>query len=72
MCVQVLRVAGMPYSVAVWIDDHSPDRFTVYVDKTLITTQGAASLEGVLRKRLRCWQRLDASFVCRALRAITG
>jgi hypothetical protein len=71
MSVQVLRVSDMPYNVEVWVDD-SPDLFTVYIDKGLITERGATALEAVLRKHVVGWQRLDESFVYRTLRAITG
>jgi DNA-binding beta-propeller fold protein YncE len=71
MSVQVLRVSGMPYNTEVWVDD-SPDQFTVYIDKKLITARGAVSLQAVLRSTVRDWQRLDDSAVYRTLRAITG
>lgn len=71
MSVQVLRVSGMPFDVEVWVDD-SPELFTVYIDKKLITDRGAKHLERVLRTHVRGWQRLEESFVYRTLRAITG
>jgi hypothetical protein len=61
----------MPCNVDVWVDD-SPDRFTVYIDEKLITELGATSLEAVLRRHVKGWQRLDETFVYRTLRAITG
>jgi hypothetical protein len=71
MSVRVLRVSGMPCNVTVWVDD-GPDCFTVYIDKKLITRQGATFLQAVLRRHVTGWQRLDESFVYRTLRAITG
>ena len=71
MSVQVLRVSGMPYNVELWVDD-SPDCFTVYIDKELVTDRGARHLQATLRKHVVGWQRLDESFVYRTLRAITG
>ncbi len=71
MSVRVLCVSGMPCNVKLWVDDDL-DCFRVYIDKELITEQGALSLEAVLRKHVMGWQRLDESFVYRTLRAITG
>jgi len=71
MSVQVLRVSGMPCNVDIWVDD-DPGHFAVYIDKSLITQQGAASLQAILRSHRPRWQRLDESFVYRTLRAITG
>jgi hypothetical protein len=71
MCVQVLRVSGMPCNVDIWVDD-DPDYFAVYIDESLITERGAALLQAVLRAHRHRWQRLDDSFVYRTLRAITG
>lgn len=71
MCLQVLRVSGMPFNVEVWVDD-SPDCFTVYIDRQLITERGAAALERVLRANVTGWRRLDEETVFRTLRAVTG
>jgi hypothetical protein len=71
MSVQVLRVSGMPCKVELWVDD-APGRFTVYIDRELITERGAMHLEATLRRHVVGWQRLDESFVYRTLRAITG
>jgi hypothetical protein len=71
MSVQVLRVSGMPCKVELWVDD-APGRFTVYIDRELITERGALHLEATLRRHVVGWQRLDESFVYRTLRAITG
>ncbi|CAL9663518.1 hypothetical protein SUDANB1_07096 [Streptomyces sp. enrichment culture] len=71
MSVRVLRVSGMPCNVTVWVDD-GPACFTVYIDSTLITEQGATSLQAILRRHVIGWRRLDESFVHRTLRAITG
>lgn len=71
MTVQVLRVSGMPYNVELWVDD-APGQFTVYIDEGLVTERGASHLEATLRRHVVGWQRLDESFVHRALRAITG
>lgn len=71
MSVQVLRVSEMPCKVELWVDD-APGRFTVYIDKELITERGAMHLEATLRRHVVGWQRLDESFVYRTLRAITG
>jgi hypothetical protein len=71
MSVRVLPVTGMPYNVEIWLDD-SEDDFTIYIDRALITDRGAKHLEAVLRRHAVGWQRLDRSFVHRALRAITG
>lgn len=71
MSVQVLRVTEMPCNVEVWVDD-AVDCFTVYIDKGLITERGATHLQAVLRTHVKGWQRLDESFVYRALRTITG
>ncbi|MFE4420359.1 hypothetical protein [Streptomyces sp. NPDC056817] len=61
----------MPFNVEIWVDD-DPGRFTIYIDKKLITERGATTLEGVLRKHIRGWQRVDEGLVYRVLRAITG
>ncbi|MEV6737948.1 hypothetical protein AB0N14_13835 [Streptomyces sp. NPDC051104] len=61
----------MPHNVKVWVDD-DPDCFRVYIDKELITDQGARALEAVLQRHVKGWRRLDESFVHRTLRAITG
>ncbi|MFI6491283.1 hypothetical protein [Streptomyces sp. NPDC050564] len=61
----------MPYGVEIWLDD-SEGEFTIYVDRALITDRGAKHLQAVLRRHAVGWQRLDHSFVHRALRAITG
>ncbi|MEU8902110.1 hypothetical protein [Streptomyces mirabilis] len=71
MSVQVLRVSGMPCKVELWVDD-APGRFTVYIDKELITERGAMHLQSTLRRHVVGWERLDESFVYRTLRAITG
>lgn len=71
MSVQVLRVSGMPFDVDIWVDD-DPGCFSVYIDKSLITERGAASLQAILRRHRHRWQRLDETFVYRTLRAITG
>ncbi|MEU1273076.1 hypothetical protein [Streptomyces sp. NPDC005799] len=61
----------MPCNVDIWVDD-DPGYFAVYIDKRLITDEGAASLQAVLRQHIKGWQRLDETFVYRTLRAITG
>ena len=71
MSVRVLCVSGMPHNVKVWVDDDL-GCFRVYIDSELITELGAVSLETVLRRHVVGWRRLDESFVCRTLRAITG
>lgn len=71
MSVLVLRVSGMPCNVDIWVDD-DPAYFAVYIDESLITERGAASLQALLRSHRPRWQRLDESTVYHALRAITG
>lgn len=71
MSVRVLAVSGMPCNVDIWLDD-SEDDFVIYIDRVLITDQGARHLERVLRRHAIGWQRLDRSVVYRTLRAITG
>lgn len=71
MSVQVLRVSGMPCNVDIWVDD-DPEYFAVYIDESMITERGAASLQAILRSHRPRWQRLDESLVYRTLRAITG
>lgn len=71
MSLRVLRVSGMPYNVEVWVDD-SPDCFTVYIDRKLITQRGADALQRILRTTVHGWRRLDEETVFRTLRAVTG
>lgn len=71
MCVRVLRVESMPFNVEVWADDGA-DCFTLYIDRELINERGALALQEILRSTINGWQRLDESFVFRALKAVTG
>jgi hypothetical protein len=71
MCLRVLRVSGMPCNVEIWIDD-GVDCFTIYIDKELITEQGADALQRILRTTVAGWQRVDNDAVLRTLRAVTG
>ena len=71
MCLRVLRVSGMPCNVEIWIDD-GVDCFTIYIDKKLITKQGATALQRILRTTVVGWQRVDNDTVLRTLRAVTG
>lgn len=71
MCLQVLRVSGMPFNVKVWVVDH-PEGFTVYIDKKLISKHGAAALQEIFRSTVTGWRRLDETFVLHTLQAVTG
>jgi hypothetical protein len=61
----------MPFNVEIWVDD-GDDCFTLYIDEDLITERGAEALQAILRSTVTGWQRVDESFVYRALRAVTG
>jgi hypothetical protein len=71
MCLRVLRVSEMPCNVEIWIDD-GVDCFTIYIDKKLITEQGAIALQRILRTTVLGWQRVDNAAILRTLRAVTG
>ena len=45
--VRVRRVSGMPHNVGVWVVDEDT-WFTIYMDVSLITEEGALLLEGAL------------------------
>lgn len=45
--VRVRRVSGMPCNVGVWVVDED-NWFTVYVDGSLVTEEGAQLLEAAL------------------------
>jgi hypothetical protein len=62
----------MPFNTQIWVEDRDDGRFTVYVDRKLITKRGALALQQVLNSTITGWQRLDQSMVRRALRAVTG
>ncbi|MET9073943.1 hypothetical protein ABZX95_17585 [Streptomyces sp. NPDC004232] len=65
-------MSEMPYNVNVWVDDRDDGRFVVYIDRGLITERGAHDLQQLLNVTATGWQRLDESFVYRALQTITG
>lgn len=71
MCLRVQRVSGMPCNVEIWIDD-GLDCFTIYIDKKLITKQGATALQQILRTTVSGWRRVNEDMVLRTLRAVTG
>jgi hypothetical protein len=62
----------MPYNVRVWVEDCDDGRFNVYIDKDLITDDGAQVLQKVFNSTVTGWKRLDESTVRSALRAVTG
>jgi hypothetical protein len=72
MCVRVVRVTGMPFNVDVWVEDRDDGRFTVYIDRKLITKRGAQGIQLMLNQTATGWKRLDDAVVRRALRAVTG
>jgi len=72
MSVRVLSVSEMPFNVQVWVEDRDDGRFNVYIDKKLITPEGAHALERIFNSTVTGWQRLDDTFVRTALAAVTG
>lgn len=72
MPVRVLSVSRMPHNVTVWVDDRDDGKFNVYVDETLVSSDGARALQQILNSTIAGWQRLDDTMVRRALRAVTG
>jgi hypothetical protein len=62
----------MPHNVKVWVEDCDDGQFNVYVDKELVSEEGAQALEQVFNSTIAGWQRLDETMVRRALRAVTG
>jgi len=72
MTVRVLSVSAMPCNVQIWVEDRDDGRFNVYVDRRLLTEEGAQALQEVFNTTITGWQRLDDSTVRAALRAVTG
>ncbi|MEZ3180353.1 hypothetical protein KYY02_17160 [Streptomyces pimonensis] len=62
----------MPFNVDMWVEDRDDGRFTVYVDRKLITKRGAQIMQQMLSTTVTGWQRLDEVAVRTALRAVTG
>ncbi|MFC9285687.1 hypothetical protein [Streptomyces sp. NPDC057052] len=62
----------MPHNVTIWIEDCHDGSFNTYVDKSLISDEGACALEKILNVTIAGWRRLDSSTVRAALRAVTG
>lgn len=72
MCVRVVSVSGMPHAVKIWVEDCDDGNFNVYIDKSLISDEGALALQRILNTTITGWKRLDDSTVRTALRAVTG
>jgi len=72
MCVRVVRVTALPYNVEMWVEDRDDGRFTVYVDRSLITERGAQIVQRMLNSTVTGWQRLDETAIRTVLRAVTG
>jgi hypothetical protein len=62
----------MPYNVEMWVEDRDDGRFTVYVDRSLITERGAQIVQRMLNSTVTGWQRLDETAIRTVLRAVTG
>jgi hypothetical protein len=62
----------MPFNTQMWVEDRDDGRFTVYIDRKLITSCGAQAMQRLLNTTICGWQRLDDTTVTRALRAVTG
>jgi hypothetical protein len=62
----------MPCNVTIWVEDRDDGRFNIYVDRSLLTDDGAQALQKAFNTTITGWQRLDDSMVRRALHAVTG
>lgn len=62
----------MPFNVEMWVEDRDDGRFTVYVDRKLITERGAQIVQQMLNSTVTGWERLDETMVRTVLRAVTG
>jgi hypothetical protein len=62
----------MPCNVQIWVEDRDDGRVNIYIDRGLVTDEGAQALQKVFNATITGWQRLDDSMVRRALRAVTG
>ncbi|HET9207890.1 MAG TPA: hypothetical protein VFO28_16735 [Burkholderiaceae bacterium] len=62
----------MPHNVKVWVEDCDDGRFNAYIDRSLITDEGALALQQIFNSTITGWQRLDDSMIRTALRAVTG
>lgn len=72
MPVRVASVSGMPHDVRIWVEDCDDGIFNIYIDQSLIKSEGALALQEVLNTTISCWKRLDGPMVRAALRAVTG
>lgn len=62
----------MPFNVQMWVEDRDDGRFTVYIDRKLITRRGAQAMQMLLNTTVTGWKRLDETVVRTVLRAVTG
>jgi hypothetical protein len=62
----------MPHKVKIWVEDCDDGSFNVYIDKSLISDEGALALQQAFNCTVTGWQRIDGPMVRTALHAVTG